>query len=123
MIEASSDLWCSSGKRSFCSYTRDMASIMFLHHEFMCIVVDMDIFLIDSDIGITKELGHLLERDSFGFRKEEPSEEEAESGEDDEYEVELPADRGKGLLELVYGFAGRSNVSGGLRLTVAVTWR
>ena len=78
-----------------------MTAIMRLHHQVMRVRIEMDIICEYSDVLITEDLGHFFEWNSLGLRQEEVHNEEAQAGDDDEDEVEFPADVGEGLYLLV----------------------
>jgi hypothetical protein len=96
-LDAPSDLRGARRQSTLRGYTLHMAAVVSLNDEFVRVVVDVNILLIHSNIGVAEELGHFLKRNALGLGEPPPDDEKAESGNNDEHEVEFPADSGKCL--------------------------
>jgi hypothetical protein len=66
-LDAPSNLRSARGECTFRSDTLHMAAVMSLNNEFMRVVVDVDILLVHSNIGVAEELGHFLKRNALGL--------------------------------------------------------
>lgn len=70
----------------------------------MGIMVKVNVRGVDHDVlSVTKQLGHLFQRDAFRLREHEVHQQSTKTGDDDEEQVKLPADvrkRGRRSLEI-----------------------
>ena len=73
-----------------------MQTILLVNHELMRIMIQVNSCGIDSNVLIiTEEFGHLLKWNALGFWQDEPRPHSTQARDDDEDQVELPANVGK----------------------------
>lgn len=70
--------------------------VVLLYDQLMGITIDMQIFREDHNVlGLAKDLGNLLQRNSTGFRQDEVEKDPSNERDADEEEIEVPANGGE----------------------------